>query len=158
MRMRSTIDWNEIVPKVEKGLRDALYLEAIMLLSGQPTPRAEPVLAAQIALGEKPRRIPPSQLLLRRWGELGDGNRLWHPARTFKILRDTKARANGGQTGKVWAKLKESKNDQIGVSGFSSICKGAGIDKGKWSAMACNLWSRGFIDTVPEEKKIGQAD
>ena len=130
MKLRSTIDWNEIVPRLQKPLRDTLFLEAVMMLSGE-SPSVMPITAPEVVRTHNPHRNPrpPSVVNARRWGELGDGQRLCYPGRVFKIVKNAKEPPNGGQTGRVWAKLIESKNDQISYEGIASICKGSGVDR-----------------------------
>ena len=154
--MRSTIDWNEIVPLLKQGLRDTLYMEAITLLSNE-APKMMPYRREGRVRGV---RIPGNTLKkgLRIWGANGDGQRLCHATRVFRIVKDSKYAPRDGHAGQVWKKLTESKNETISYPGIASICKGVGVEKAKWSAVAGAFWARGLLEVVPgKDHKVGDA-
>lgn len=154
--MRSTIDWNEIVPRLTKGIRDTLFLEAITMLSAE-CPQTEPI--ARVRAKRIPGNLSVRRPEMRTWGHNGSGGRLCYPGRVFKILRGRPNPPSNGLIGGVWKKLLECKTDTITYEGIASICKGVGVDKGKYSAIVGGLWSRGFIDVLDAKQphKVGEA-
>lgn len=161
--MRSTIDWNEIIPLLPKGMRDSLFLEAVTLLAAK-APNMLPIDRVRA-----PRRAGNSILLrgARTWGASGDGYWLAAAGRHYQINKGAPHPPSRGVIGAVWKRLTESKNETIAYEGLMSVCKGAGVTKGKESAFICALWERRFIEVKPfegvkpvgglPEKKIGQA-
>ena len=146
--MKSVIDWNEIVPKLNKGLRDSLMLEAVVMLSEQGyrnTP-SMPRGNGQYRVKRAPRErvaSTPGRGINRQWLVQGDGQMLSAPGRHYRVLKDAKNPPSRGKIGGVWAKLIESKNSIIAYEGLCAICKG---QKATPSATIAQLWERGFID------------
>lgn len=146
--MRSTIDWNEIVPRLkDKGLRDTLFMEAIMMLS-DVAPRALPVRTHVNRRG-KPQRT---------WGAEGDGKRLNGIGRYYRINKNAERTPTIGKLGEIWRKLIAIKDDVIPYETFAAIVKSS---KGETASTICQLWERHFIDTATppaaDKKKVGQA-
>jgi hypothetical protein len=166
-KLRSTIDWNELVPRLPKGLRDTLFLEAVTMLSGE-APETAPIqdLTTRGKPRQRARRIPDNTLLrgLRTWSHDGPGNgHLTHPGRVFKIIRTVKGQPRFGLTGAVWAKIVAVKGDLISYPGLTKLCKEAGVKSNKYSAVVGGLWARRFLEITeqPGEKaaarKVGEA-
>lgn len=156
--MKSVIDWNEIVPMLNKPLRDTLMLEAVLLLQregargngGHQRPRSA-------------RALPSGESRLKRqWLNEGDGQVLSAPGRRYRVNKNAKRAPQRGKIGAVWAKLVASKNEGITYEGLASICKG---EKVPASAIICALWEAGHIEVervtdkaaVVEGKKVAVA-
>jgi hypothetical protein len=129
--MKSIIDWNELVPRLPKKMRDDLYLEAVAILSEDDDKE------------EKPKRAKS----IRLWEESGDGSHLAKPGRKFKILKNAKRPPNKGAMGTIWLRLKESHSDIITYEGLASICEG---QKQRASSVVGYLWGHRFIDVVTQ--------
>lgn len=153
--MRSTIDWNEIVPKLPKAMRDTLFLEAVTILSAA-APRSVPMSPATEMRAPRAPRIQGNSRKKgnRAWLVDGDGKTLGAPGRRYRINKTAATPPSRGKIGAVWAKLIESKNDSITYEGIASICKGQ--DVSAVSSMICQLWERRFID-IDTEKKVAVA-
>jgi len=130
--VKSVIDWNELVPRLPKKVRDDLYLEAVAILSqqdeGTPQPKNKP-------------RSPD----VRSWRKQKIPGDLNMPGRIFRINKGLDKKIDEtAQFGRVWALLKESRTDTISVEGINSISKGIGVPR--LSDVVWYLWARGFID------------
>jgi hypothetical protein len=145
--MKSTIDWNEIVPLLPRSKREDLMLEAVSILSeGHVTKRRVPGVH------------PPtsSQYTKRYWKDSpeGHGAQLAQAGRHYRL---NKLVLNGfrqdGKIGKLWKLLVESKNDHITYEGLASLAKGQKLAA---SAAVSHLWSQGYIDVI-EAKKFAEA-
>jgi hypothetical protein len=147
--MKSTIDWNEIVPMLPKALRETLMLEAVSILSDSPRPRTR-----------TPGVHPPrkGKISLRYWRDTPEGqaSALAAQGRHYRINKS----ANGvgrqdSKLGRVWKLLVSSKNDHITYEGLASIAKG---QKAQTAATISQLWSYGLIDVMVPEKKVAIAE
>ena len=151
MKLRSTIDWNEIVPLLKKELRDTLMLEAVLMLS--ETPRARQFNGRRTH-GRSTLAHPQAPRVNgdRSWYETGDGETLSAPGRRYRVNKDAPRPPYRGKLGAIWKALVASKNDVIAYDGIAAICKG---QKAAVSATIAQLWERHFIEV--EAKKIAQA-
>jgi hypothetical protein len=140
--VKSVIDWNEIVPRLKKDLRDTLMLEAVMLLTAQGASKAN-------GLGRSRTRLAaaPDSKLDRQWLREGDGQKLSAPGRVYRVNKKAERQPSNGKVGAVWKHLCSSQRDTISYEGIASICHG--VDKHMAaSTMICALWERGFIDVA----------
>ena len=141
--MRSNIDWNEIVPRLKKPLRDTLMLEAVLMLTDgakDREPKRDIRISGPVRRGE------------RSWLQDGDGKQLNMAGRYYRINRKAAAQPTRGKIGEVWKKVMECKNDFISYEGLATICTG---QKAAVSATICQLWARRHIDV--DTKKVVQA-
>jgi hypothetical protein len=163
MNLRSMIDYNEMMAIFKDGtpqqktLHDSMVLETVMYLSGRKLEEVQHAAPRHI------RRAGAASFKkgVRLWG-VGNG-RLTHPGRVFKIMRTKDHQPLNGQSGGVWAKIIATKGETISYPAIETICKAIGVPQGKASAMAGQLWSRGFLDVTEQPgeraaaKKIGDA-
>src|SRR5262245_42617232 len=114
--MKSLIDWNELIPKLPKKVRDDLYLEAVTYLSEGGKSR-EPKVEEKREKKSAKRRI---------WGLSGEGRHLAVPGRKYKINKNRNLTFRGDVSGprELWQKLRDSHNEIITYEGIASICKG----------------------------------
>lgn len=123
--MKSKIDWNEIIPKLKKEMRDSLYLEAVAILSDE-----EPI--------EK--KISEDRV----WEKEGDGQYLAKPGRKYHIWKSVARQIRpSSKVNKFWEKLKELNKEIISYEVMDSIANGMDTNV---SQMIVYLWARKFID------------
>lgn len=137
--MKSIIDWNELVPKLPKKMRDDLYLEAVAILSKDDDEAEQEQTKKKKNNG------------YRIWEKEGDGHHLAAPGRKFKINRNAKAiktfRHEG--TRAFFQKLVDSHNEIITYEGIASIFAGHKGVKGTVNMLIANFWARRLLDVVP---------
>jgi len=137
MSMKSTIDWNEIVPRLPKKIRDDLYLQAVVMLSEERPADKE-------ANGHLAPRSG-----YRRWREAGDGAPLWNRQRRYrinKIVGDKAFTRPETVIFKIWQDLSKLNRVEIGHGELAALAKAYNRDNA--AALACALWERRAIDVV----------
>lgn len=143
--MKSVIDWNELVPRLPKKVRDDLYLEAVAILSQQDD-EARPRKARRKAV-----KLP--QDYKRKWSDEGIPGSLAAPGRKFRVIKDSKVATNPeSKMGKVILALRKLANDIITVEGINSVAKGAGISERPQEAVEY-LWARRLLEVVNDNSK-----
>jgi hypothetical protein len=138
MAIRSTIDWNEIVPLLPKPKRDDLYLEAVMILSGSDhTKRRKPRQALVAAAKHTP--------LL--WRDMGMSGKLAQAGRVYRVTPGDR-RTLGGAVGTVWKKFTaDLKGDTFTYDLFRRFCVDIKVGP-KASNLLGYLWSHGYMILV----------
>lgn len=137
--MNSIIDWNELVPRLPKQIRDTLYLEAVALLSEQD--EGEPV--------RRRKKKKSTATKMRDWATDGDGQRLSAPGRKYRINKGSPVGLHpNSEIGKLWKYVLESKGDSITYEGLASIAQGYPDLRGA-ADVVYYLWARRLIDIIP---------
>lgn len=133
--MKSIIDWNELIPRLPKKMRDDIYLEAVAILSEDDS-KEEPV--------HRKKSKGPG---LRIWEEEGDGHHLAKAGRKYTINKKAKVKFNdGSDMERVFNLLRDSHNDTITYEGLVSIIHG--VTKKSPQPITAYLWKRRLIDVV----------
>jgi hypothetical protein len=149
MSIKSHIDWNELFPLLPRATRDTLLLEAVTLLSADPTKRRK---SRQAPLGED---IGPDTILssknaqlpktLRTWAEKGDNRPLAAPGRHYRIV-SSKPPITKGEVKAIWEGLLERKTDYVAYETVLKTLKG---DRVKTSNHINYLWRTGRLEVQP---------
>lgn len=134
--MKSIIDWNEMVPKLPKKMRDDLYLEAVAILSEDDD---------EIEASTKNKKKSKGY---RNWEKQGDGHHLAAPGRRYRIMKRRKHHFRTQWMIEIWDKLLASQNDIITYEGLASIFMGVKEAKGGVNLFIANLWARHFFEVV----------
>lgn len=135
--MKSIIDWNELVPKLPKKMRDDLYLEAVAILSQEDDQEER-----------EPTRTKKKKKGYRVWEKEGDHKHLAAPGRKFRINKRMKLNARVQWMNELWEKLQGMQNDVITYEGIASLYSGQKGVKGTVNLFIANMWARKFIDVV----------
>jgi cation transport regulator ChaC len=131
--LKSTIDWNEIIPLLPKAKREELYLEAVMILSA-PGPKEPTHRSGAFSRGKG----------LRVWQDQKQhAGCLSQPGRLYKINRSQSALEIKGVLGQVWNELKVKKSDSTSHAEFKVLC-----GEKKAAQTIAYLWSRNLIEVV----------
>lgn len=137
--MNSIIDWNELVPRLPKQIRDTLYLEAVSLLSEQDGDDPKP---------KRKKKKTSTAIKMRDWKSDGDGQKLAAPGRKYRINKGTAVNINPtSEIGKLWKYVLESKGDSISFEGLASIAAGY-PDLRSEADVIYYLWARRLIDVI----------
>jgi hypothetical protein len=148
-KLKSHIDWNEVVPLLPKSKQDDLYLEAILLLTqGTPRRRRRSPTSPETIRELTHDSIRPGGIV-RLWSDAHNGRGLAVAGNSFTINKDAPNPPTYGKIGELWRKLASSKNDAISFEGIASLCKG--VELVHHSTIA-TLWSRKLIDLVEPSK------
>lgn len=141
MSLKSNIDWNEIIPRLPKAKRDDMYLEAVTLLSQEPSK------------GKIGRNGDWSRAHGKRvWSDAKVEGGMTDETRVYRINVGAKKTPHRGALGTVWAALAKIKGGEIDFTTLEKIaknCKGGRSKKAQsGTAIAHQLWARGFLDVV----------
>lgn len=140
--MKSTIDWNEIVPKLPKKMRDDLYLQAVTLLSEE-----EPVhVPSRRTKGNG--KFPYQHKNRRYWRDHTDGASLWRSDRRYRINKEAggKAFRAGTNVAVAWAELLKLNKVEVSYAEMMAVAKL--YNKHNTGSLVSNLWSRKAVDVV----------
>lgn len=139
--MKSTIDWNEIVPLLPQSKREDLYLEAITLLARSDMKSASPPAGiVTLPIGQA-----THDSTLRYWRTFGIPGLLSKPGRIFKVNNTAQhlTPAVNSSIGYLWTQFCEY--DTITYADIDRLCNAS---KKRISDVLSYLWSRRLIDVV----------
>lgn len=145
------IDWNEVIPKLSKKLKNDLCMEVATLLLDGTSVEAPYTKFKTARQRRRQQRKGNGALPKRLWQSDHPGQRLAAAGRKFKINKNHIVRQvhQDSGAGRIWAQLKESKGDTITTEGLYSLAKGHNM---KGAALVSHFWADHRIDVVDDAK------